>query len=222
MAIAENGPGGNHRGKIGNVVYYMLNGKNISRRIGVATKPPTALQLEYRMATRLCSGLIRRLLDFVHTGFGLEAINAKDNAFNEAVKVNKKNIIQGVYPNLEIAYNKLQVSKGLLKPAQNWTVAQTETGLQYTWDTDPDMPWPEATDQVMMLAYFPEEEKVFFNLFGSSRLSGLDLLEIPPSMQGKYMETYMSFISANRKQLADSSYTGSFNLEIPAPLPLIS
>lgn len=211
MAIAEKGPGGNHIGKLGNVVYYMLNGKNVSRGIGKSNKPPTELQLKVRMETILSSRLIKHLLDFIHTGFGIAALKARDNAFNEAVKYNKKQIIKGSYPNLEIAYDQLVVSIGTLKPAQNWQVAPTAIGLQYSWDTDAEMAWPEATDQVMMLAYFPDEEKVFFHLFGNSRLSGSDVLEIPPSLQNKYMETYISFISSDRKQLANSSYTGYFN-----------
>lgn len=220
MAIAENGPGGNHRGKIGNVVYYMLNGKNVSRGIGVTLKPPTELQLKSRMETKLSSGLLHRLLDFLNTGFGAEALTAKDNAFNQAVKYNKKNMIKGSYPHLELAYDQLLVSKGLLKPAQNCRVEQGDAGLQYSWDTDPEMPWPETTDQVMMLAYFPRQERVFYMLFGNSRLSGTDVLEIPPSLQGEYMETYVSFIAANRKQLSDSIYTGNFNAEIPEDLQL--
>ncbi|WP_316813344.1 DUF6266 family protein [Pedobacter heparinus] len=213
MAITENGPGGNHRGRIGNVVYYMLNGKNVSRGIGRNIKPPTELQLQYRMGTKMSSILLKRLKEFLDIGFGLLAIKAKDNAYNEAVKANKKNIITGTYPNLEFAYDQLLLSKGELKPAQNCIVLPTADGLQYSWDTDPEMAWPEATDQVMMLAYFPEKDKVFTNLFGNSRLSGLDVLEIPPSLQGEYMETYVSFIAANRKQVADSTYTGHFNLE---------
>ncbi|WEK21422.1 MAG: DUF6266 family protein [Candidatus Pedobacter colombiensis] len=215
MAITENGPGGNHKGKLGNIVYYMLNGKNVSREIGVTTKPPTELQLKSRLETKLSSLLLRRLLDFINIGFGVEAISARDNAFNQAVKSNKKNIIMGTYPNLKIAYDQLLVSKGPLKPVQNCQVMPTEAGLQYNWDTNPEMPWPEATDQVMMLAYFPKREKVFYTLFGNSRLSGSDVLEIPPSLQGEYMETYISFIAANRKQLANSTYMGSFNSDAP-------
>ncbi|MDR6785073.1 hypothetical protein ABIE26_003771 [Pedobacter africanus] len=210
MAIAENGPQGNHIGRIGNLTYYMLNGKNVVREIGVSTKPPSEAQLKTRMETKLRSGLLRKLLDFIKTGFSVAAILEADNPFNQAAKSNKQ-IFEGNYPDLKIAYQKLRLSKGNLKPAEDWLVAPVATGLEYSWATHPEMPWPEATDQVMMLAYFPDEEKVFFKLFGNSRLSGSDLLEIPPSMQQKYMETYISFISADRKGLSDSSYTGSFN-----------
>ena len=213
MATTENGPGGHHRGKLGNMVYYTLNGKRVVREIGRSLKPPTELQLAARMITKMSSTLLGRLQDFIKTGFLQQAIQVQDNAFNVAVKANKKNMIKGVYPNLEIAYDQLLLSAGNLKPAQNWQVVQTDTGLQYSWDTDPQMAWPEATDQVMMLAYFPKQEKVCFTLFGKDRLAGSDLLEIPPSLQAEYMETYISFIAADRKQVANSSYTGAFNTE---------
>lgn len=211
MAITENGPHGNHRGRIGNIVYYMLNGKNVSREIGYTTKPPTVAQLNIRLITKISSELLCKLMGFIRTGFSIEALRAKDNAFNQAVKYNKKNIIQGSYPVLKIAYDQLLLSKGGLKQAQDWQVMQTENGLQFSWHTDPKMAWPEATDQVMMLAYFPEQDGLVYTLFGNNRSTGIATLEIPEELQGKYMETYMSFIAADRKQVADSTYTGNFN-----------
>lgn len=214
MAITENGPGGHHRGRLGNIVYYVLNGKNLSREIGVSTKPLTEAQLKQNMLTKIRSQFFRDLLVFINTGFSMIARENLDNGFNQAVK-NNPDIIVGTYPNLEIAYDKVLISKGPLKPVQNWEVTETETGLQYNWDVDPQMAWPDATDQIMLLAYFPEQKKVFYTLFGTTRLSGSDFLEIPPSLRSKYMETYMSIISADRKQLSDSIYTGSFNSENP-------
>lgn len=210
MAIAENGPNGYHRGRIGNILYYVLNGKNVSRKIGISTKPFTEAQHKHNMVTKIRSKFFRDVLDFINTGFSAEAIEYSDNGFNWAVK-NNQNIITGTYPDLNIAYNQVMLSKGKLKPVQNCKATATTDGIEYTWDTDPEMAWPDATDQVMTLAYFPEQQRVFYTLFGNSRLSGSDLLEIPPSMRGKYMETYLSLISADRKQLSDSIYTGSFN-----------
>ncbi|WP_316815491.1 DUF6266 family protein [Pedobacter nyackensis] len=214
MAIAENGPGGHHRGRLGNIVYYVLNGKNVSRTIGVRTKPFTDAQLKNQLLIKIRSELLRDLQDFIKTGFSIEAILASDNGFNMAVK-NNSDLVKGTFPELEIAFDQLLLSKGPLKPAQNWSVTLTSAGLDYKWDTDPQMAWPDSTDQVMLLAYFPVQRKVFYTLFGNTRFSGADSLEIPPSLIGKPMETYMSFISADRKQLSNSIHTGSFNSAVP-------
>lgn len=53
MAIADNGPQGRHYGKIGNMVYYTLNGQNIGRKIGRKTKPPTEAQFRHWAAMAL-------------------------------------------------------------------------------------------------------------------------------------------------------------------------
>lgn len=211
MGILNNGPHGPFRGRIDNMVYYMLKNKNVSRQIGVNTNPPTELQLRNRTATKLCSKFLCTVKDFIGTGFHIEAELMDDNAYNQAVKHNKKRIIEGNYPDLNIAYAQVMLSKGLLRPAENWQVMQTPAGLQFTWRTDPKMSWPEAAEQVMMLAYFPDQDRTEYVLFGNDRISGTAELELPPSLQGKYMETYLSFIAADRKQVSDSIYTGSFN-----------
>jgi hypothetical protein len=211
MAIARNGLQGTHTGKIGNTVYYMLNGKNVAREIGITLKEPTEAKLKSQLATKICSQFLSQLKVFINLGFSIEKQGTDKNAFNLAQQYNRNKIIKGDYPDLEIAYDQVILSKGNLKAAQDWSVTQIPGGLKYSWATHLQMPWPESTDQVMMLAYFPAENEAVYTLFGSSRLSGTAYLEIPESLQGKYMETYMSFVAADRSQLADSTYTGAFN-----------
>lgn len=211
MGIAKNGPNGQHTGKIGNVVYYMLNGKNVVREIGINTKPPTEGQLNIRMSTKLLSEFLSRVLDFINTGFSVEQLGTDKNAFNLAMAHNRKQTINGIYPQLKIAYDKVILSKGRLKQVQNLQVSLMSEGLLLNWDTDPQMPWTESADQVMILMYFPEQQKAVYTLSGSSRLSGKAELAIPPTLRDQYMETYVSFIASDRKQLADSVYTGHFN-----------
>ncbi|WEK18971.1 MAG: DUF6266 family protein [Candidatus Pedobacter colombiensis] len=211
MGIINNGLHGPFKGRIDNTVYYMLKNKNVSRQIGINTKPPSELQLRNRLVTKLSSKFMCALKDFIETGFGIEAKLMDDNAYNQAIKHNKSQIIEGTYPDLKIAYPQVILSKGLLKPAEKWEVTQIPMGLQFTWQTDPKIAWPEAVEQVMMLAYFPDQNRTEYMLFGNERISGSAELELPPSLQGKYMETYLSFIAADRKQVANSVYTGSFN-----------
>jgi hypothetical protein len=211
MGIINNGLHGPFIGRIDNMVYYMLKKLNVSRRIGENNNPPSELQLRNRLATKMSSHLICALKSFIETGFSIEAELMDDNAYNQAMKHNKNQMFEGTYPALKIAYPQIMVSKGLLKPAEDWKVTQFPAGLHFTWQTDPRMAWPESTEQAMVLAYFPNENRTEYLLFGNSRISGSATLELSPSLQGKYMETYLSFISADRKQVANSVYTGSFN-----------
>lgn len=211
MAIASNGPNGNHVGRIGNIVYYVLNGKNVSRNIGENNTPPTSGQLKTRYQTKICSELFGKMQDFLRVGFSIEQLGTTKNAFNLAVQHNKHRMFKGVYPDLQIAYDMLTLSKGILAPAKNPKLKKTVAGIKFSWEVDPKITFPAATDQVMMIAYFPEEELTVCTLFGNQRAMGSAVLLIPESLKEKHAETYISFISADRKQVADSIYTGSLN-----------
>lgn len=211
MGIAENGPFGTHRGKIGKLVYYELNGKMVVREAGVSTKPPTGQQLKAQMQTQLSSQFFSTILPFINVSFSAVAAKERLNAHNLAMKQKRSTILKGDYPDVELVFDKIQVSSGELMPAVDPEVIQLPERLQFNWHTDPQMKWAESTDQVMLLAYFPEEKEMVYKLLGNNRLSGEDLLDIPEGLRGKYMETYIAFSSADRKAQSDSIYTGSFN-----------
>lgn len=212
MAIAKNGLFGFHTGKVGNLVYYELNGKNVVREIGKTTKPPTEKQLKVQMETDLMSAFFSKVLPFIKVGFSVVRLGTALNAHNIGMKQPRELIIKGLYPNLELAFDQIILSTGTLTPAVEPEVTPVAEGLRFSWHTDPQMEWSASSDQVMMLAYFPEEKIIAYQLFGSSRLSGTDVLDIPEPLRDKYMETYISFVAADRKELANSTYMGNFNL----------
>jgi hypothetical protein len=211
MGILSGGINGHFRGRKGKTVFYILNGQNVSREIGENNKPPSNKQLKNRLLTKVCSEFFCAVRDFIDTGFSIEARTAKDNAYNQAVKNNKANLLKGDYPDLEFNFEQILLSKGDLSPAENLEVTLIPLGLQFNWQTDPKMAWPDAADQVMILAYFPKPNRAEYELFGNNRISGTAQLEIPPSLQGAYMEVYFSFISADRTRVSNSVYAGCFN-----------
>lgn len=211
MGISKNGLHGETTGKVGNLVYYNRLGKPIVRTIGQTLKPPTIRQLNCRQQLSVTSAVCSDMLGFINVSYSMRIIGTDKSAYNEAMKYNKKNATVGYYPDVELDFGKLLVSEGLLLQAINPAVVASAEGLVYSWDTDPQLPWPEYTDQVMMLAYFPELRLCKYVLFGAMRQLGTDILPLDIELQGAYMETYISFISANRKEVATSQYTGSIN-----------
>jgi hypothetical protein len=211
MAIIKHGIFGPVRGKLGNLVYYESNGQDIVRRIGANLHPPSMAQLACRAGIAVMSNFLKKVLEFVNAGFGLEAKAKKSNAYNLAMSCNKKNALKGAYPDIELDYPKVMLSEGSLLPAVSPSAVLSAEGLWFNWATYTDMPWPERTDQVMLMAYFPVLGKAVFLLYGPARIAGTALLEISAPMLGAYMETYISFISADRSQVSNSIYTGSFN-----------
>lgn len=211
MAISKNGIYGAQHGKLGNIVYYTLNGTPVSRTIGQNTKPPTIRQLDSRKRTGMTSSMLKPIKEFIELGFLDTTPNISTNAYNRAVGDNVNIIIEGSYPDLYINFEKILVSNGDLKPAEEPTVVQVAEGLRFSWLTYPRMAWPESSDQVMMLAYFPQTKEAVYSLFGVGRIVGTDILELSEAFKDRYMETYISFISTDRRHVAPSIYTGHFN-----------
>ena len=214
MGISKNGPNGPVTGRVGNLVYYMLNGQPVVRSIGKIMKAASVPQLSSRKVTCISSKLLKMFKPFIKVGFSIEIIGTNQNAFNMAVSVNKRAMMTGVYPNFQVDYSKLVLSRGILKPGEELKVSATNQAISFTWKAEEKMAWPESTDLVMMIAYFPGLDRTIVKVGGNARNTGADQMPIPPSLKDEYSETYIAFVAADRLQVSDSTYLGSLNLLI--------
>jgi hypothetical protein len=211
MGIADQGMFGNSHGKVGNLVYYMRKGKQIVRKIGISTKPPTEAQKENRLRMSVTSAFCKLVRPFTDYGFEGLTVGRDLSPHNVAVSYNKLNALQGAYPDFSIDYARALVAEGPLVHADDAKVEIVNDGLQFSWYVDPQLRWPDTADQAMLLAIFPDQDRMSYQLFGAPRTAGTSLLEISAPMLDKYMETYIAFISADRKQVSTSIYVGALN-----------
>jgi len=217
MAILRNGLAGGISGKVGNVVYYMMNGKQMSRVIGRRTKPPTEKELANWQAMTVATQFVRSVNEFIKAGFAREAKARKMQPQNAAVSYNRKHALKGQYPNIEIDYTKVLLSTGNLHGLRGCDVvlqgdAQEGFALCFTWNVlVEDQAWCSGNDQVMLMAYCPEaegRERAWFNLYGAMRHKGQDVLELPSVFTGKFVEVYVAVVAADRMRVSESRYVG--------------
>jgi len=217
MAVSQGGINGPVVGKLNKLVSYVLNGQVVVRSIGTVTAQSTVPQLSARMKTSISSKLLKVLQEFFNVGFSIEVKGSTKNAFNKAVEINSRKMTVGVYPNFQVDYSKIELSRGILKKGENLLAAATDELISFSWTADLKMAWPESTDLVMMIAYFPQENRSVYKIGGNPRSTGADTLTLPPSLKGLHAETYMAFVAADRKQVSDSTYLGSLNLPVQQP-----
>jgi hypothetical protein len=212
MAISDGGLFGDHRGRVGKVVYYVRRGKQISRTVGVNNKPPSEAQLRCRQEMKVVNAFCKSVKPFILYGFARHIEGTDLSQSNVAISYNKLNALKGVYPNIQIDYAKASLSEGPLLQADASEVAIVPEGLKFNWYVDPNLQWPDFTDQAMMLAYFPSLNKTVYQLFGAERSVGTATLKVNAPLLNEHVETYIAFISADRKQVSDSVYAGGFNI----------
>jgi hypothetical protein len=170
MGTLKNGFLMNYSGKIGDLVFYMLNGKQVVRSCGKTKKAPTEPQLRCRQEMSVVVNLVKSITEFTNVGFKQVARNAGKLAVNMAVSYNKKHALKGAYPNITIDYEKVLVTQGNVFNAIDPIVERKPEGLKFTWSCPDTLNWPRPNDQVMLLVYFPALQKAVSSIYGGKRL----------------------------------------------------
>jgi hypothetical protein len=207
MAILRPGALGILIGRVGNMVFYELNGKIVGRRIGVVSSYSNA-QLGNQMEFGLTTLLLNPVDQFIRAGFKTTPKEPGWTFHSMAFSLNKKGSLKGSYPDIEIDFSKVIFSMGNLPLPKNPKVKLAGNQLQFSWEADLDNKENDEKDQVMLVAYFPETLQAMTVQSGSLRtLEKHDML-LPSFKEKKLIETYMAFISEDRERVSNSVYLG--------------
>jgi hypothetical protein len=195
-------------GKLGNTVSYELNGKIVTRGIGENNKKRSKSQLAVMQKTRVTSKFLNPVMPFIMIGFEIEAKLTKAHPQNPAFAYNWKNATKGNYPKIKIDFEKVLLTKGGLPMSPGAGIKRVDAGVEFSWDGETDSEGSHWSDQVMMLAYFPELNIANFVTAGAARSIGKDLLPLFIENKKSLMELYISFISSDRRRISNSVYVG--------------
>jgi hypothetical protein len=227
MARAKFGTFGPLVGKMGNIICYVRLGQPVTRMAShPSTKPRSEKQLAASKAFSIVSAFVTPINPFLNMSMVQAIANTQKVARNEGMSINLRLAVDGTYPNLEFNYSKAIVAIGKLEPATDPMVSVLNNDptlkvkhLKFTWAVNPLWTADRLTDQVMMLAVMPEIEHVKYVTSGARRSTGEDILEILPfkliegiKTYATFAETYIAFISDDRKSVSNSIYTGRINL----------
>lgn len=207
MAKLISGMIGTIKGKAGNIVVSSWKGNPYVKAV---SKKRT---VEYSIAekanhSRFGMGhlWLQPILEFVRIGFKnysptLEGFGA---AFSHLLKYS----IEGEKENATVNPALVKVSHGDLALSDGLSVVKNAEGnFVFSWDMD----IPQHTnvrDQIMMLAYNPEEGGgIFMELTGQFRSSGNDILLVSTRKRQTY-HVYAAFISFDRNRRSHSQYLG--------------
>ncbi|WP_342327661.1 DUF6266 family protein [Pedobacter sp. FW305-3-2-15-E-R2A2] len=211
MGKLINGIFGGFHGRIGNLVGYTLNGKYIIRKIGRSSKPLTPGRKANCQKMTLVNEILSPSLPAIQVGYRLAVAGTDKNEYNEAVSYNKKNALQGTYPNLSLDYSKVLLSMGTLPAAIHPTLSQTGDQITFNWEVTADQAYQYANDRAMLVVYFPDLKISRCDLLGSRRIEGVHTLKIAQDHVNERMEAYISFVKDNGRAVSDSMYAGALN-----------
>jgi len=198
------------RGKVGNTVTYQLKTQTVTRSIGRTTKKPTKKQLTGRKKVSMITALLKPVKDFIRVGFAEAARGTKWSAYNIATSVNNLNAIIGEGTDLEINWPAVVFTGGKMPVEENITVQVIGDELEFSWDPQMTLRGMKDSDRVMVMAYCPAKKSATFLYDGNKRYEGKERLPLTRYSKKVVIHTYAAFISADRKSISNTLYTGQF------------
>lgn len=211
MGSLNNGLFGGFNGRVGNLVGYILNGKSIVRTIGKSNKPLTSARKANCEQMTVVNDFLKANLDFIRSGFKLITAGTDKNFYNAAVSYNKKQALQGSYPNISMDYTKALLSMGNLLTAAKTEISSHEDGIEFKWEVPADLPQERRNDRAMLLIYFPDAGTSSYMLSGARRHEGREVVYIPKNHTKSRIEAYISFMNEDGTEISDSVHAGSLN-----------
>jgi len=211
MGILYNGINGAITGKLGGMNTYVDKfGRQIIKTNGKKSYV-TKAEKGNQQGTALISEFLNSVKDIIKIGFQNIPAGKKWHYYNHATSVNKKQAIKSIYPTKEIDYEKVMFSAGDIPVPKKPIVTLNNSMLEFTWEADLDTEGTDGRDQIMLIAYFPQNLKSIKLLSGARRTEEKERLQLPLYTKDMVIETYISYLSDDRKKLSDTIYTGQIN-----------
>lgn len=210
MGIVKRGPATGWSGKVGSQVYSQHKDREttVSEAPAASTKPPTEPQSAVRQGCSLCSYYLPPLKEFVKVGSWAKGKPKGQTPWNEMVKYARNNAIKGEYPNQYLDFSELRITQGTMLPPQDATVQLTEKGFAFAWNPENITDEDHYTDQVMVMAYFPELKTTCSKMSCTERHRGEYLLHLDGIKRGYTAEIYIGFVTDDRSRISNSVYLG--------------
>jgi hypothetical protein len=209
MGVIKQGILGGVSGKVGTVIGGSWKGIDYLRSIpSSVANPKTQKQQMQRSKFLLVLNFLKPLTGFLSVGFRQYANG--QTGFNVAMSYNVKNAVSGVFPNYAMNYPNAQLSRGNLtgvaSPVVASTVAKT---VKFTWQDNSTIGNAKSTDLAQLVVYFPTLNEAVYALNTMPRNIGSIDLTVPAKYSTKQAQCYMTFQSADGKEIATSTYIGT-------------
>ena len=212
MGTFEKGYLGGFSGKVGTAVGSTWKKLNVlrSRPPSKRKGQPTEAQLERQSKFTLITNFLRPLTDLLNVTYNKSA-NAEMSGYNKAFSVNSEFVV-GVYPAFTVDYPKILLSKGSLPGVVLPTAIPGVAGkLSFAWTDNSGVNSALISDLAFVAAYNEELNHWIYLQKAVARNAGAYILDVA-AFSGKPVQTYIGFMSADKKKISMSQFTGLVNI----------
>jgi hypothetical protein len=209
MGKINNGILGGFSGTVGTVVGAAWRDIETMRAKPKPRKTdPTPAELAQQAKFSLVSTFMTPMREFLETGF--KSFAKKQTGLNAAVGYALKNAVMGTDPDFYLLCEYVQVCRGEL-PNVTEGIAGSEKADQvvFNWTNNAGRGKANDADKAILIVVCHAYESCVFTLTGAPRSAETDTLHVH-GFSGKEVQTWLSFMSKDKKDIAPSIFTGQF------------
>ena len=210
MATYQKGILGDFNGTVGTVVgsswkdvKYMRSKPTRKNRVA------TDEQLKQRAKIAITIEFFKPLTKLIRTTF--DGVAGKMTGFNRAVQYAFKNAITGTAPNFSLDYSKVLISQGNLPNESDAKATAAAGAVTFTWTNTSGNGLSSPNDKAILVVYCEALKDSVYTLSGADRSAGTATLNVA-GYQGQTVQAWISFISADGKEVATSRFVGQFTI----------
>jgi len=198
-------------GKMGNLVGSKW--KNVDYMRMKPDRKPTSFsdaQLDQQLRFKTATDFVGTFTPL--TAWTFRSFNDKMTGYNRALQYILKNAITGTNPNYAINYSMALIGEGDLPEEPDAKAVAATNGVTFTWTySTSDVGLSQPTDKAVLLVYCEALKRSVFTLKGADRSAGTATLNVP-HFKGQVVQTWITFISADAREVATSLYTGAVTI----------
>lgn len=193
-------------GKVGDMVYYIVDGVQFARKAPGEREKSTAPQVYNNNAFGLTSSFLapyRSLLERTWTGVS----DSRSKRYHAAFSFVRKNVIEGGEFSPSIRYDRLLVSKGVLDPALSFELTFKQNIALLTWLMQADCSVNCSPDDKVTFLLINQDKTHYMLYEHASKRADLRLqITVPEAFKSDIMHGYMFFTDFMGRNVSDSSY----------------
>ncbi len=216
MAKFKQGILGGFKGRVGNVVGSSWKGTDVMKiRPATVTNPNTERQQNQRLRFSLVGRFIQANRNLIQVGF--RAYNKGMTVQNAAMSYNLANAVKGEFPNLNIDFSKVQISRGSLAPITAPAITSNDpAALVLNWINNSFVGSANDSDQLSVSLSDVASREVLYFLNCASRQDTTVTLNVPIEWSGRTVEVLTFFnalqntvVTSVRESISNTQWAGS-------------
>ena len=209
MGKIKDGILGGFSGKVGTVVGAKWRGIDTMRAVPEPrTSPPSPKELAQQKKMALVSTFLQPMRELLEIGFRDYTVGKTGS--NIAQGLVMKNALGGIYPDLYIACNRVMVCQGYMPNVEEAIAESIVTEqVRFNWADGERFGKADPNDKAILVVTCHSLMHCAYTLTGAPRSAGAGTLHVP-GYSGREVQTWLSFMSKDGKDIATSIFTGQF------------